>query len=170
MLSCYIETTGAVPGLLARQLGRVKAAAFAAIGKYWHENFRRKHFTEAGAAEYGYTPRRGEQAGLGGKFWQTYTGRKLRKHGHKMPLVWTGRSKMATEVQDVRSTRNGARVVLHAPALNFRNKHSNVNMRLEMTTISEAEARTLGEVFKESFEREVEKACDARLREVLTPR
>jgi hypothetical protein len=31
------------------------------VGYFWHDNFLQKHFTHAGAREYGYEPRQGER-------------------------------------------------------------------------------------------------------------
>jgi hypothetical protein len=159
-----ITERGATPRILKSELNRVTRACLEQVANYWHRHFRAKHFTAAGAREYGYAKRRGEELGQGSKaFWHSYTGRKLRKYGHKRPLVLSGVSEALTLMRDVRVTGKRARVVLHAPALNFRNPYSQINMREEMMRVSEAEARTLTGRAGEVFEALVGRAQDATL-------
>jgi hypothetical protein len=105
-------------------------------GILWHQRMRGKHFTQRGAAEYHYQYRS-----------KKYTAVKRRKHGHKLPLVFTGRSRMLTRMRDVRPTAKGVRVVMRAPALNFRPKGWTHTMREEMTRVSQGEAKQLATRF-----------------------
>lgn len=144
MILLKTRYSGAVPSIARKQLRPILKAAWAATGAFWHREYRPRHFTLAGARKYGYTPRSGEQSGLSkGQFFRSYTGRKLKKKHHRLPLVWSGRSRSRTALRDVRSTSKGARVVLHANALNYRNPHSKINMREEVRTISPDEERRL---------------------------
>jgi hypothetical protein len=139
MILMTVKWTGPIPGvtLKARELNAIKRAGYEKIGLLWHRTMRPKHFTQAGAKEYGYTPRSGEDAARGSKsFRQSYTGRKWRTKGHTFPLMWSGMSRQLSRIRDVRATSKGVRIVIRAPALNFRNPHTKINMREEMTRVS----------------------------------
>ena len=143
-----IKYRGATPKMARREFNRIVKEAWGELGVLWHRKMRPKHFTKAGAQEYGYTPRKGEGGNIGRKgFAKSYTGRKLRRFGHARPLEYSGETKALTRVRDVRATSKGARVVMRANKLNFRNPHSRINMRREMTTVSKKEERHLVEVF-----------------------
>jgi hypothetical protein len=114
------------------------------IGTMWVREFRPKHFTEAGAHEYGYAPRVGESGRMSRKaFDKTYTGYKLRHYGHVDPLKYSGKSETATKAATINAIatkdRSGVTIKMNAPALNFRRKGSPINMRREMTELSENE-------------------------------
>lgn len=118
-------------------------------GIYWHEHFREKHFTTAGAAEYGYAPRQGERGRAGSKgFARSYTGRKLKKYGHTRPLELTGESRTLSRTRRVYATRNGARVTMRVPGLNRRSKGTDIRMPEELKTISRAESSKLSQVLE----------------------
>jgi len=114
------------------------------LGTMWVREFRPKHFTEAGAREYGYAPRVGERGRMSRKaFGKTYTGYKLRKFGHVNPLEYTGESEERTKAANIIAVatkeRGGVTIKMNAPALNFRRKGSPIDMRREMTELSENE-------------------------------
>lgn len=140
---------GPIPGVISRrEYQDMVRTALHAMGIHWHSHFLAKHFTFAGGMEYGYTKRTAE-----------YEKRKARTKGHRQPLVWSGRSKeRATSLREVRATFRKAEIVLHAPALNFRNRHSQVNMIEEIRAVSDAEVAEL--------EREAVTAMDSRLNEI----
>jgi hypothetical protein len=160
-----IKYTGAVPELLLserRAQGRwntIRREAWIVAGNYWHREFRPKHFTKAGAREYGYMPRAGESGNTRPKFAQSYTGRKLKKMGHTRPLVWSGTSETLSKIRVVRATatktKSKAEVVLRTPGLNRQHKDSQIPMRDEMTAVSQAEARKLIEVFDNEVGRQL---------------
>jgi hypothetical protein len=106
------------------------------MGQYWHQHFFRKHFTHRGATEYGYTKRNPH-----------YEFRKYKKFGHTYPLVYSGQGRTDASSPRIVATATRAearvRVIMHAPVFNFKNPHSNVNMRRELTTVSQAEAQEL---------------------------
>lgn len=95
--------------------------AWQKVGEFWHDNFRLEHFKNSAMSRYGYTPRRGEN-GSGRPFKGSYTAKKLKSKGHTKPLVYTGESMRRTEQRDIRPTRDGVRIHLHAPLFNFRSK------------------------------------------------
>lgn len=137
MIKITIKEIQPTPRGMKRELGRCLKAMWADMGVMWHREFRPKHFTAAGAREYGYQPRSGERGSRGSKaFKSSYTGRKLRQKGHTLPLVWSGLSRTFTRMRDVRSTSKGARVVMNPPALNLRPKGGTIDMRDELTRIS----------------------------------
>lgn len=157
--------TGAVPGVLKRELNRLLKQAWETLGIYWHANFREKHFTHAGATEYQYDKRQGEDRSQGGKgFFRTYTGRKLRRFGHTLPLVWSGASRTRSRIRDVRATRAGVRVVINAPTLNFRKGRlaTGKTMREEMTTVSAKERRDLAVVHEKALKQGIEDIREVR--------
>ena len=144
-----IRTRGLAAGRKAAH-NRALKYAWEQTGVYWHEHFREKHFTSAGATEYGYKPRQGERGRQGAKgFSRSYTGRKLKKYGHTRPLELTGQSRASTRTRKVTATSKGARVVMRAPALNFKARGSDINMNEEMRTISPAESKVLSRVLED---------------------
>lgn len=146
-----IRYEGPVPGagLGVREFNNLLKRAWYVTGKYWHTHFRPKHFTKAGAAEYRYLPRKGEESGTTGKsFWRSYTGRKQREKGHTLPLVFSGELRAMSKTASIHATHKGVRVALtRARKANFRHPNSQINMAEELTRVSEAEERKLAEVF-----------------------
>jgi hypothetical protein len=135
------------------------------VGSDYHRAFMAKHFTHAGAREYGYAPRKGERGAPGSKgFRRSYTGRKLRQKGHTLPLVWSGESRTLARVRDVRATSKGCRIVIHANKLNFRNPKSEINMRDEVTRVSDMEARVVMRDFAHTLGKLLNEGVDRRMR------
>lgn len=92
-----------------------------------------KHFTEAGASEYGYATRS-----------RKYTRAKQRKHGHTLPLVYTGQLRAAVRVPEIRATSKGVKVVLRgSQKANRRHPKSRADMVAELRQVSDTEARRL---------------------------
>ena len=121
MISINIIEKGATPGIIKKLWNKLARECWIAMGEHWHREMRAKHFTHRGASEYGYDKRQGEGRSPGDKgFLRTYTGRKLRRFGHTYPLVWSGASRTLSAIRDVRATRDGSRVVMNTPTLNFR--------------------------------------------------
>jgi len=137
-----IKTEGFAPGVPKRLINQVIKSVLHRLGVMWHEKFRGKHFTVAGAREYGYTPRKGEGQ-TGKSFWRSYTGRKKKETGHQRPLVFSGESQMLTRIRDVRATSKRVRVVMRAKKFNYRNEHSDIRMHDEMTRVSDSEHATM---------------------------
>lgn len=151
-----IRYHGAVPGVTLgkRELNNEKKGTWKKTGVYWHRKFREKHFTAAGAREYGYYARKGEKMAKGSKAYKrSYTGQKERQFGHTRPLEFSGASRQLTRIRDVRSTSKGVRVVLRAPTFNYRHPKSRINMRAEMTRVSLREADALIRDFDQGLER-----------------
>jgi len=85
-------------------------------GNFWHKFIMGKHFTRAGAREYGYKKRQQDIVSAGGTRRAGYETQKFRKFGHRRELVWSGESeRSAKRIRDVRATSKGVRIVLHVP-------------------------------------------------------
>jgi len=141
MIRCKVTYDGPGTVRFRRAFNKAKATGFEQMAIYWHKALRPKHFTKAGASEYGYAPRQGER-GSGKAFRRSYQGQKLAIKGHTLPLVYSGESKDLTEIRDIRllPAGRGVRVsVGRARGLNRRHKSSKIRMADEMTTISEKE-------------------------------
>lgn len=135
-----ITETGATPRAIQRHHSRVMKATLMETAANHHQRHMPKHFTLAGAREYGYTPRQGEQPGLSRKqYFRSYTGRKQQEKGHRRPLVWSGASELLAKIRDVRGTSRRVRLVQHARGLNRRNPRSQVNMAQEIRAVSRLE-------------------------------
>jgi hypothetical protein len=120
-------------------------------GIFWHGKFRQKHFTHAGAKEYGYLPRAGQTGNKRKNFWASYTGRKQKTMGHTLPLVWSGESMNLTKIRVIRAkatrTESFCHVVLRSPGFNRKHPDSDINMRDEVTRVSTSEQRTIVDQF-----------------------
>lgn len=138
MFLIKVTERGATPKLTAKQHRHHTRDMLNNAGVKWHRDYRPKHFTKAGAREYGYEPRGGEQRS-GSPFKGSYTAKKLRLFGHTRPLVFTGESEARTRVRDIRANSKRVRVVMNAPALNFRPTPQSPDLRDEMTRVSPAE-------------------------------
>jgi hypothetical protein len=139
-----IRERGPTPKIAKRQLNHLTKQMLSETGAYYHAKYMDKHFTAAGAAEYGYAPRKGQKSGISGKaFFRSYTGRKLKQKGHTRPLEWSGASRTLAGIRDVRANSKRARIVQHARGLNRRHPNSAVNMAKEIRTVSAAETRDL---------------------------
>lgn len=135
-----ITETGATPRATKRHHPRLMKAALMEAAALHHQRFMPKHFTPAGAREYGYKPRQGEQAGLSrASYFRSYTGHKQLTKGHRRPLVWSGASELLAKIRDVRGTSRRVRLVQHARGLNRRNPHSQVDMAAEIRAVSPPE-------------------------------
>lgn len=139
---------GFTPKLALKKLREINVVTMTELGNYWHDNFRDKHFTPAGAREYGYAPRN-----------VAYMIKKAKKWGHRNPLEWSGKSRALSRIKDIRTAgttaaRGRVRVVLHMPALNFIPKGGSINMNDEMTRVSQAEIQKLGEIAADSLDRQ----------------
>lgn len=109
------------------------------VGFFWHEKFREKHFDPSHAREYGYSPRAGEPGNERKSFWTSYTGRKIRKFGHRNPLEWSGESRQRAREIRLEPTSNGVTIRLNTPRFNWRGSGSEINMRDEMTRVTNQE-------------------------------
>lgn len=161
---------GFVAELSRRQAAALRGPqqqALLEVGKTWQRDMVPEHFKVSGARLYGYTPRSGEQYPYGSReFRRSYTGRKKRMFGHTNPLVWSGRSRTLAQHGQIRATAKLCTVKVPAPALNFRNPRSKIDMRTEVLKVVESELKTLGAAASKRFERVTNRMTDT-AREVV---
>jgi hypothetical protein len=143
-IAINLEVPDALDALLSRRRrGHVLKQVYQAIGQRWGEEYLPKRFTPE-QKKYNFEPRAGQQSGMAGKqFWRSYTGRKKKKYGHTLALVYSGESARRAQNFRVTATRNGAKVTVPAPALNYRSPHSSINMADEVRTVTPDEQRAL---------------------------
>jgi hypothetical protein len=177
MIAISMYERGATPGLLKKLWNKLAKACWSEVAIHWHKEMRPKHFTHAGAREYGYDKRQGEGGigrhddwralGAGASFtdrmgrrafYRTYTGRKLQRFGHTYPLVWSGASRTLTGMRNISATKSGSRVTMNAPTLNFRKGKTGTGktMREEMTTVSSGERVVIAGVWDRAFQSGIE--------------
>jgi len=166
-----ITYTGPVPceyrgHLTQREFNRIVRDAWQPVGAYWHDHLHDKHFSQAGAREYGYQPRKGETGNPDPYgFWASYSGEKQKRLGHHNPNVLSGELQMFSQVYRVVATATSkgseARIVLpRAQKANLLGRYSKVNMRAELTTVSAQEAPAVVEIHN--------RAVEAALRQITT--
>lgn len=126
-LDIIIEETGATT-MHAKDVQNAVRDQLHGAGEHWHKNFRKRHFHTIAFSIYRYTPRS-----------RGYDFRKMRKLGHRFPLVFSGVSKRLSEGKTIRATDKQVDVVMGTRAFNFKNPRSNINMRDEFTQINEQE-------------------------------
>lgn len=147
LIKIKLTFTGAVPKVARKKLNNVIRKAYDAMGVLWHKTMRPKHFTDAGAREYRYEARTLE-----------YERRKRnRKKGPApAPLVWSGTSRLASRIRDVRATAKGGfanpkgtvRVVMRTPILNFRRGSRRTTGGQELTRVSRKERLVLAQLLR----------------------
>lgn len=115
------------------------------MGKWWLREIRPKHFTNAGATEYQYTPRAGERGSTSKTPWKfSYTGRKLQKKGHTRPLFFSGELEEKSRRGRFQHQRERMLIRLtDARKANFRNPKSKIRMGSELTRVSQQDAKEL---------------------------
>jgi len=147
-----IRERGPTPGLMKRGFNKLKQKCYYCAMTFWHRELLGKHFTSAGATEYGYTPRKRQWRG---SFKASYIGRKLKEKGHTKPLVFSGESMALTRMRDVRATSKRGVCVIRAPGFNRRNPHSQVNMREEITRVSTSDASRMVRTYERKMDAEL---------------
>lgn len=133
-----IENRGPVPGVMKREHNAMSADAWEDAGEHWGDEFREKHFTEAGAAEYGYRDRT-----------KGYEDRKQSKYGHRRPLVYTGESEQSSAAFRVYTTRYGAKITMNMPRVNWSKRGH------EIAIVSQAEADVIAKVWGKGYDRKL---------------
>lgn len=123
-----------------RDLNQVMREAWQKVGILYHRKMLPKRFTREGAHELHYrgrTPR--------------YMRRKKFLKGHDLPFVWSGFTRDASKLQDIRpySTggQGGVHIVTHTRVLNFQPE-----LLEEFTSISDAERREIEQLLQAEIE------------------
>lgn len=141
---------------MARELNRIKKESWHDTGSHFHRKFLALRFTKEGGRKLKYAKRKGEGIPRSDpRYARSYTGRKERQMGHTNPMVFTGESKQLARIRDVRSTSKGARVVLQARKLNFRNPKSKIRMNVEIRRITKDEADLLAQFFDDKLDQKL---------------
>lgn len=150
MLHLKIKTVmRGLPAMNKRRLNQVLKEVWKKVGAFWHAELLKKHFTEAGAAEYGYQPRTAD-----------HQRRKQRRFGHQAPLVFTGQMKrQALRERRVSATSKGCKVKLRLPPYAYYH-----GMAAELTKASRKDRKLIMEFFKKELARELKEARDTRTR------
>lgn len=144
---CAVWRAGS--GLSRKALNEVLSEGYHAALLHWHKRIRPKHFTHAGAKEYGYTPRQGENRVR----WRgSYTERKLRKWGHTYPLVWSGGSLRKSQTTRIRTSGKGGKASYSIPVFNYKTKNNRVDKRDEYQRISPRDEVEMVDVFRRRVE------------------
>jgi hypothetical protein len=153
MIIANITTSGYMPKLAIRKQNNIRRESMREVGTYWHGHFREKHFTREGASEYGYAQRS-----------RGYMIAKARVKHHQDPLVWSGESREQSRALHVVPTATQAeakvKVILHTPKLNYIPKGGTINLRDEMTRVSQREVTVLAGVAGDSLDRQFNALSD----------
>lgn len=155
-----VRERGATPRGMAKMMNIIKRrAALKGMAHYFHEHLRAKRFTSEHGATAGYHKRKGEGMPRGSKqFRRSYTGKKLRKYGHTLPLVHSGESREAAKSANLSATATSNSTTARAayPGLrkfNWRHPKSRINMALEFRQITKYEAAWLAKSYDEELDR-----------------
>ena len=142
-----ITVRGLVAAFGRRQLKIVMEEAFLEAGLHWGRNFLGKHFTRAGAREYGYAPRKGENARPGSKRFRRVAGPAERKAGEILPLVHGGELRREARLYRVTATSTSKKVYARVRMPGARKANlMPAKFRGELHIISAAEWAALVEV------------------------
>lgn len=158
-----MKERGPTPRKLQKFVTAAKRQAWLEVGRVFHETMRPKRFTKEHAAAAKYGKRKGENLAEGSKGWKRSTaGRKFKQsqrvRGADAPLVWSGRTRLGTEIANIRGTTKGVKV--HYPGantLNFKHRKSRLNMRKEFVTLTKDEVATLAKIFDNKLDSELAK-------------
>ncbi len=140
---------------------RVLKEAMEDAGEFWHREILPKHFTTAGAKEYNYKVRQRirRRKRQDGSTYDSpgYEQYKMRKKGHRKPLVWSGDLRRAALSEAaISGTSKGFTVKLTVPNhVIYRGRSGRgPDMRRELTTVSGKDLRLITE-FLEKRIREI---------------
>ena len=129
-----------VLGALKRDVNRIvkKSLRFALLT--WRRTILPQHFTVAGARKYGFRRRT-----------RKYLEAKMRKRGHVRPLVSSGESERRSRRSRITTTAFKGVATINAPALNFRPKGGRIDMRDEVTRLTQQDERKMFGAFRKRF-------------------
>lgn len=154
MLVFHFDITRVGAGRINQRVWRgIKRRVWRSTAEYWLDEILPKHFTTAGAKEYGYEPRQGEGGGTGAKdYWSSYTGQKQRKKGHRRPLEWSGTLKAESRSSRIQATPNGATIRIRGRVLNFRGR---IDLSREISAVSAKDVRDVTRVVQQETDIEM---------------
>ena len=154
LITITVRDRGATPRGMKRVFNNAQKEAWRDVAWRFHEQYRDKRFTSEHAAEAGYMKRKGELIPRNSKaFRQSYTGRKLRIHGHTNPLEFSGATRRALKWASVSSTSKGGKAAYAgARVFNYLPPRSKIRMGDEFRRITPREAIELGRYFDERLD------------------
>lgn len=129
-----IKLSGSVEAK-ARELNSALRKSFEKVGGFWHNDILPKHFTTAGAREYGFQKRD-----------KKYMKRKARKFHHQRPNVFSGKMELAIESRvEIRATKKGAKLKMHGPKylFQFRKDFNQPDKAAEITAVSDKDQEAM---------------------------
>ena len=135
---------GKAPRGLMRAYRAEQQAAVKSALQYWHASILPKHFTTAGAREYGYEKRA-----------KKYQQKKARSKHHQKPLVFSGHllERMRERAQIRLRKANGSIKYTRTGISRMQDKA--VDRIAELTTVSQQDMNDLNDVMKREFVRGV---------------
>lgn len=152
-LTIKITEIGPTPGMFPRVYKALLRAALAAGAELWIDKFIPFHFQKKAFSRYGYKKRKGMEFARGTKaFRDSYTGDKLRRKGHIIPLVFSGNTRNLAKQSEARPIARRVDVITRAPTLNLRNSNSDINMREEFQTFTPAELEAMARAMDRKFQ------------------
>lgn len=149
-----IKERGATPRRMMKAHNASAKEAWYMAGRLFHETMRDKRFTAEHGRKANYAKRKGEESGIDTKaFFRSYTGRKLRKWGHRRPMEWSGDTRRNVRYANINNTSKGCRVAYPgANKLNYRPRGGRINMADEFRRLLPEEINKLAEKFDTSYE------------------
>lgn len=157
----HLKTTIITKGLARmnkRALNRVMKRVWARLGAFWHSHLLKKHFTEAGAAEYQYRKRKDPSR-------LSWSDVAAQKRGLSMragpecgkPLTYSGDLKrMALGERRVSSTSKGCKVKLRLPAYAYYH-----GMAAELTKVSPKDRKLMIAFARQALVEELKREAQA---------
>ena len=154
-----MKREGIAAGFRIGEINQIAREVANDVGMFWHRNYLDKHFTPAGAREYGYTPRNGDR-GSGRRFAGSYTERKYKLFGHRNPLEYTGQSRLWLKTPRLRVTATQGqarlRILLGAPNFNRfakggRYGSSMVDLTRDITAVTDKEVQEMTQFAGDQF-------------------
>lgn len=140
-----VRERGPVPRRLRKVYTEASKVSWVAAGTWWHVNRRDLRFSVSHGMKAGYEKRKGEQSGMSRRgFFASYTGRKLRRWGHRRPLEFSGETRRLVRTASITSTSNSTRVAYPgARKFNFRNPRSTIRMADEFRRLTSDEPKMI---------------------------
>lgn len=129
-----------VLGVLKRTLNRIIKNSLLRALQEWRRSILPQHFTEQGARKYGFRTRT-----------RKYRERKKREKGHSRPLVWSGESERRSRRARIRTTSKRGTATVNAPNLSRRPKGGRIDMRDELSRLTQQDQRTMFGAFRKRF-------------------
>ena len=138
-----IRERGPTPRRFRKSMTKAKRHGWQESARFFHSDLRDRRFTKQHARTAGY-----------GRRSRGYTNQKKRRFGHTRPLEFSGDLRRRVRLGRIEATTKVGRAKYPGgQKLNLRNQHSNLNLRLEFTTLTRREATQTAKVFDGEVDR-----------------